>query len=281
MLCCAAAIAAFVAPSARADEWNKLTYLTFSGPVQVPGATLPAGTYMFRLADSMTNRHVVQVFDKEGKKLYATLLAIPDQRLDPSGQNIVLFAERPSGVPQAVKAWWYPGDTIGDEFVYPKSEAVKIARDTHQSVLAMDDGGQADSDHMRTAKVGRVDENGTMTDDDRPAEPKTSTASTAPSSTAAPQAQTAPAPATTAPSATGTSGTTSAERPRSTTAPQSTTPRATGTSGQTTTANANARNARRLPQTASNLPLVELLSGLAFAGAVGARQLRKRFADFR
>ena len=59
---------------------------------------------MFRLADTMTNRHVVQVFDKEGKQLYATVLAIPDRRLAPSGKNIVLFAERPSGSPQAIKS---------------------------------------------------------------------------------------------------------------------------------------------------------------------------------
>ena len=68
---CAAALTALVAltaPAAHADEANKLTYLTFSGPVQIPGATLAAGTYMFRLADSQSNRHIVQVFDKDGSK---------------------------------------------------------------------------------------------------------------------------------------------------------------------------------------------------------------------
>src|SRR4029078_13471846 len=66
LLCCPAAFIAFVALPARADEWNKLTYLTFSGPVQVPGTTLPAGTYMFKLADTMTNRHVLQAYDNDG-----------------------------------------------------------------------------------------------------------------------------------------------------------------------------------------------------------------------
>ena len=77
----ALAVVAMLMPSARADEFNKQTFLTFSGPVQVPGATLPAGTYMFKLADLQGNRHVVQIFDKEGTKLYTTILAIPDQRL--------------------------------------------------------------------------------------------------------------------------------------------------------------------------------------------------------
>jgi hypothetical protein len=252
LLCCAAAFIAFVALPARADEWNKLTYLTFSGPVQVPGTTLPAGTYMFKLADTMTNRHVVQVYDKAGKKLFATMLAIPDERLEPAGKNIVLFAERPSGSPQAVKAWWYPGDTIGDEFVYPRSQALRIARDTHQPVLSMADKGSSDREKMRTAEVARVDENGATKTMETPA--TTAQAKQAPRSTA--QAEPAPAPTTTA-------------RPATT----------TGTAGHK--APAATDTARRLPATGSNLPLAELLAGLALAGAFGARQLRKRLASVR
>src|SRR5439155_18403473 len=124
-VCCAVALAACLTPSARADEWNKKTILTFSGPVQIPGVTLSAGTYVFKLADLASNRHVVQVFDKDGKKIYATILAIPDQKLEPSDKPVVMFSERPAGVPQAVKAWFYPGETIGNEFVYPKDQAVK------------------------------------------------------------------------------------------------------------------------------------------------------------
>ena len=112
--------------------WNKKTFLTFSGPVQVPGVTLPAGTYTFKLADLTGNRHVVQIFDKDEKKIYTTILAIPDQRLEPSDKPVVLFSERPAGTPQAIKAWFYPGETIGNEFVYPKSQAIRIAKATHQ-----------------------------------------------------------------------------------------------------------------------------------------------------
>jgi hypothetical protein len=256
VLCCAAAVTAFAAPRVQADESNKLTYLTFSGPVQVPGTTLPAGTYMFKLADTQTNRHIVQIFDKDGSKLYATLLAIPDQRLEPSGQNIVLFAERPSGAPQAIKAWWYPGDTIGDEFVYPKSQALKIARDTHQPVLSMEDEN-ADREKMKSAKVGRVNEGGTTTavEENRASESAADTGG----------AKTAPPPATTSAPARSTPATT------------------TGTSGQTTAdqTGSQTRKERRLPKTGSELPLVELLSGLSFAGAFGARLLRTRLTDSR
>src|SRR5213592_3638417 len=113
-VCCAAALVALLAPGVRADEWNKKTFLTFSGPVQVPGATLPAGTYTFKLADLNGNRHVVQIFDKDEKKIYTTILAIPDQRLEPSDKPVVLFSERAAGTPQAIKAWFYPGETIGN-----------------------------------------------------------------------------------------------------------------------------------------------------------------------
>ena len=77
-VCCAAIVTLMAAPGVRADQWDKKTILTFSGPVQIPGATLPAGSYVFKLADLSGNRHVVQVFDKAEKKIYATLLAIPN-----------------------------------------------------------------------------------------------------------------------------------------------------------------------------------------------------------
>jgi hypothetical protein len=275
-LCCAVALAAFVAPAARADQFNKLTYLTFSGPVQIPGVTLAPGTYMFKLADSMSTRHIVQVFDKDGSKLYATLLAIPDKRMDPPEKNIVLFGERPAGSPQAIKAWWYPGDSFGDEFVYPKSQAMKIAKDVHQPVLSMEDEGSSDRAKMKDAKVGRVNENGEVTAEDTQASaapsgqtaattttrPSTTTDKSKPSTTTA-KTNTAKAPkSSTAAGTAGTAGTT-----------------APSTAGTTGTTAANRGTARELPHTASNLPLAALLSGLALAGAASVRQLRKRAAD--
>src|SRR5262249_8522483 len=123
---------------------------------------------VFKLADLQSNRHVVQVFDKDEKKIYGTILAIPDQKLEPSDKPVVMFAERPAGTPQAVKAWFYPGETIGNEFVYPKNQAMKIARETHQSVLSMDETPATSTDQqrrdaMQSAKVSRVDESGAAT----------------------------------------------------------------------------------------------------------------------
>ena len=112
--------------TAQASDSDKLTYLTFSGPVEIPGVGLPAGTYTFKLADSATSR-VVQVFSRDGRKLYATFFALPDTRLSPADHTIVTFYETPAGSPEAIKTWFYPGDTTGYEFVYPKEQAMKIA----------------------------------------------------------------------------------------------------------------------------------------------------------
>ena len=262
-ICCAAALTACLAPAARADEWDKKTILTFSGPVQIPGATLPAGTYVFKLADLQSNRHVVRIFDKDEKKVYGTILAIPDQKLEPSDKPVVMFAERPAGTPQAVKAWFYPGETIGNEFVYPKDQAAKIARETHQSVLSMDETSATTTDAerrdaMKSAKLSRVDERGTATT----AAPTTAEAANPPAATTTASADarlknsSGNAPA----ARTNTAQTTTAQ------------PAPVGTSGRA------AAPRRSLPHTASNMTLFELFSIVTIAGGLGVRRLRASMA---
>jgi hypothetical protein len=126
---------AFVAAPTSADDWNHLTCLTFSGPVELPGVALPAGSYIFKIPDSV-DRHIVQVFSSDGKHALGTFLTIPEERLEPSDKTIVTFKEMPVGIPEAVRAWFYPWTKTGDEFVYPKDEAVKIAKATRQAVLS-------------------------------------------------------------------------------------------------------------------------------------------------
>jgi hypothetical protein len=123
--------AAWFAPVAKADEWDKQTVLTFNEQVEVPGKVLPAGTYVFRLAGSQSDRNVVQVFTEDRKQLVATIMAIPAYRIEPTGKTVVTFDERPSGSPEALHKWFYPGDTYGFQFVYPKSETL-LAADSEQ-----------------------------------------------------------------------------------------------------------------------------------------------------
>jgi hypothetical protein len=99
---------------------DKRTLFTFSQPITLPGVTLPAGTYLFRLADPEGNRRVVQVLSEDGRNAYAMLLSIPTQRVDAPDDPEIHFAETPASVPAAVKIWWHPGETFGREFIYPK-----------------------------------------------------------------------------------------------------------------------------------------------------------------
>ena len=123
--------------SATADNWDQRTIFTFSGPVEIPGQVLSAGTYVFKLADSSSNRNIVQVYSKNEKHLYGTFLAIPDARLQPAGKPIITFDETPAGSPEAVRAWFYPGDTYGHQFVYPKPKAVALAKANNTPVPSM------------------------------------------------------------------------------------------------------------------------------------------------
>ncbi len=138
-----ALMGAVFSPGAKADDWNRKTTMTFSGPVEIPGvhlkgwAVLPAGTYVFKILDSSSDRHIVQIFNKDETEVYATILAIPNYRLKATDKTVVTFRERPAGEPEALRAWFYPGRNWGEEFVYPKARAVELAKTTHTPILFM------------------------------------------------------------------------------------------------------------------------------------------------
>src|SRR5215831_18682012 len=116
--------------TAVADEWNKEIIFQFSAPVQVPGKVLQAGKYVFRLADNVADRDIVEIFsvDEKGRQDFVTtILTVPDFRVKTPDKPIIRFEERHAGDPEAIKSWFYPGDNFGWQFVYPKSEALQIA----------------------------------------------------------------------------------------------------------------------------------------------------------
>lgn len=140
-VCCMVMMGVVVAPNANADAWNRKTTITFSSPVEIPGVhlagfgILPAGTYVFKILDSQSDRHIVQIFDKDETTIYATILAIPNYRLKATDKTVVTFTERPAGQPEALRAWFYPGRNWGEEFVYPKSRAMELAKASNMPVL--------------------------------------------------------------------------------------------------------------------------------------------------
>jgi hypothetical protein len=157
---CLAVVCVLVVPTASADDWNRKTVITFSGPVEVPGVgqhTLPAGTYVFKILDSQSDRHIVQIFNQDETKVLTTVLAIPNYRLKTTDKTTITFRERPAGQPEALRAWFYPGRAWGEEFVYEKPRALELAKETNEPVLATSiELETAPVDVLKTAPIEAV-----------------------------------------------------------------------------------------------------------------------------
>jgi LPXTG-motif cell wall-anchored protein len=152
--------------SLRADEWNKKTVLTITEPIEVPSCcneshtvTLQPGEYVMKLMDSLSDRHIVQVFDKDEKHIITTILAIPNYRLKPTGNTVFQYWEVPAGQPKELRAWFYPGDNFGQEFAYHKQKALEIAAFVKTQVPAIEVDTVA-VEELKTVPVVAVDDSG-------------------------------------------------------------------------------------------------------------------------
>lgn len=293
-MACAAVLLTPALSAAQGPPADRTTYVTFSGPVSVPGATLQAGTYTFRIADSPANRHIVQVLDRDGSKVFATLLAVAAERNEVTGDPVITFKETPSDHPPAVRYWYYAGEKDGNELVYPKAQAMMIARASGEPVMSVD----TDSNDIEAWKKGEVSR---VTADAQPqstttAAPTTTTpATTEPTATAPTTSQpttTAPAasqPATTAPTTTAPTSTEPAATAPTTSAPAATAQAATPAPEPKTAApvqpeqparpvGTSGRSTESLPRTASERPLIGLIGLLALFGAGAAHVARKAIA---
>lgn len=221
---------------------DQKTFFTFSAPFELPGGkTLPAGKYTFRIVDSPSNRHVVQILSEDGTQVHATILAIPAQRQDPADEPEVRFMEAAANQAPAIRTWWYPGRVIGHEFIYPREQARRLASGQREGVLTVDSDA-ATTEQMRTADLTRIDAAGTSTTVDA------SASAQAQQTTTEPAAQPTQA------------------EPR--VAPQTTSqPRAPATATEPAAARTE------LPRTATMLPLIGLVG---LASLVGAAMLRRR-----
>jgi hypothetical protein len=292
--CAAVALTAGVL-AAQGVNPDRSTFVTVSGPVSLPGVTLPAGTYLFRLADTQASRNVVQIFDRDRTKIFATLIAIPATRNEPSDESVITFKETPSDRPPAIHYWYYAGETSGQEFAYPKSQAMQIASASGESVLSVETTG-TDFESMKSGEITRVQPGAATESAAQPqTTPATEPQSTTPQSTspatttqpaepqpAAPQTQPAPEPQAAtppAPTAEQPAPTTRPSTPETTSAPMTpaqpeSAARPRGTTGTGTTGAAGTTG--ELPRTASGLPLVRLFGFLALGAGLAAHGLRRR-----
>src|SRR5579862_7822093 len=149
--------AVLVAPCLKADEFEKKTTVTVNEPLQLPHTVLQPGKYVFRLMDS-PDRHILLIYTGDGSHYLTRELAVPNLRLRPTGKTVFQFWETPAGQPKALRAWFYPGDNFGQEFVYPKTKSIEIAQIVHAPVLAVVVEKEVE---IEKAPIVRVDEKGT------------------------------------------------------------------------------------------------------------------------
>jgi hypothetical protein len=138
---------------AEAQPADYRTYFTFSAPVTLPGMTLPAGKYIFRLADPDGSRKVINVMSGDGKKSLAMLHTIPNQASRPPKDAEIRFMETSAQVPPPVKTWWYAGKSIGYEFIYPRKQALQLAKSTSEPILTT----AKETTDFESADLSRID----------------------------------------------------------------------------------------------------------------------------
>ena len=262
LACVASAVLALPLTAAAQGPANQDTFFTFSQAVELPGKTLPAGTYFFQLADSPSNRHIVKVMSKDRKEIHATLLAIPFYTNErPSDEPQVRFMETPAqasggAATNAIKIWFYPGNSTGHEFIYPRSQAQRIAARTGQPVLTTKTEEEIAEASVTDSDLTRIDRGGADTTVDTSNRSSATTATE--TQTASAQTQPAPAPVT-SPETDRTAATTSQPDRTARTMPDRTADR-----------DDNART--DLPNTAGMLPLLALIG---IGSLVGSRMLRR------
>lgn len=267
--CALAFVVSLAGTSAAAQEpVNQLTYFTFSAPFELPGGkTLPAGKYVFRVMDSPSNRHIIHVMSEDEREMHATLMAIPAQRMEAADEPEVRFMEADANAAPAIRTWWYPGRTIGHEFIYPKDHARRLAARQSEGVLTVS-ADESSDEQMRTGDLSRVGADGreAALEAEMTAENAQAQASREQATADTTTAQTTPAQTTRA-------DTTTAQTTPTTQAPAPAPERDTTPAADTAATDRPART--ELPRTASPLPIFALI-GLGSLVGAGVLRLRRR-----
>jgi len=232
-----------IATSVFAQTIDKKVYFTFAGPVEIPGATLPAGKYLFHLADPDSGRQVLQVQSADGKKVFGMFFSLPAQRPSPPNDAEVRFLEAASGSPAVISTLWYAGERTGRELIYPREQALRIAKTTNAAVLTTKSNAVKVED-AKSGDLARVSPSGQDIDI---AENTTAAEPSGRIQRDTPVAHTTPA--------------ASAETP-------------VATAGQATPTGRRTPARSSLPQTASNTPFMLMLAVGLFTATVALRLSR-------
>ena len=248
LVCPVAVFACLLAAPVSAQPLDKRTLFTFSGPITLPGVTLPAGQYLFRLADPNSSSKVVQVLNADGTKPYGMFFTMAAERFEPASTPEIRFMETASGTPAAIKTWWYPGERTGYEFIYPKEQARRLAMGASQPVLTTH-AQTTMTEQTNTADLSRVSSGGQETQVNASAAPTAAT----PSGT----------------TQEGQIASSSLSIPTPSIPAVGSAPAVTQTASAQTTSQSSAAQPKRtrLPRTSTQLPLVAMVGTLALLSA--------------
>jgi LPXTG-motif cell wall-anchored protein len=254
----AIALVSMVPPTVSADEIDKKTVVTFDQPTEAPGIILPPGKYVIRLLNSSSNRHIAEIMNERLDHLYALTFTAAAERLDPGEKTILTFYEGTNGQPRALRRWFWPGEVTGQEFLYPKNQAAKIASNTSQKVAeggiptVAESGQSLTPDNAKGLVLESREETKPV------ASPLTASAAEPPPPAAAPVtviAQNTPPP------------------PVRDNAPRSNSSRAVSANSEV--AQNAVPNNSTLPQTASNLPLIAAAGIVSLALALAMASVKR------
>jgi len=263
------AVFAVLATRVAAQDGNaqERSFLTFSAPVELPGVTLPAGTYTFRLADT-PSRNVVQVLSRDEKEILGQWLFVQAERPQVSGDTVIMFKETPAGSTPAVQFWYYPGEKIGKEFIYPKQQAIAIATRTNAPVLTEEGRVSANTSVTSTDAQGNVTpwpkDGAAQASADTPAQPQGGADQPSKIAEAA------------EPASVRASADTTTDASDRSTQREAPAPSPVGTSGSQQNRPVATVASNELPRTASPVPLSGLIGLLSLFGAMGARAVAAR-----
>jgi hypothetical protein len=129
------ALALFFELAAHADEVDHATVITFTQPIQIPGQVLPKGSYLFKLTDTESMQHVVQIFSSDQTVPYGTFLTSSTNLQEPANDTELTFAEPEAGGSAVLLKWFYPGSVTGNEFVYSKQTEKQLAQDRQETIV--------------------------------------------------------------------------------------------------------------------------------------------------
>jgi hypothetical protein len=129
-----------LSPATNADEWDKKTIVTFDQDVEIPGQVLPAGTYVFKLFRSSSNRNIVQIWTAHESYLLSTLMTVGDSYPNPSGEAHFVLDMRGTdeGYPPVVTSWFFGGGDEGRDFIYSGYSTTRVAADQYNTTYPSD-----------------------------------------------------------------------------------------------------------------------------------------------